>query len=92
MSILDRLTGRNKGKLSPNATFRLTQQGKEKLMDFSGDPKSRVLVALDTRGTSNLAEIAESSGLSKGQTEMLLPGLVRAGYIQYVSASNVTEE
>ena len=78
---------RGKGKsIPPNATFRLTQEGREKLQEFGGDPKSRVLVALETRGTCDVDEISQESGLSKGKVESLLPQMRRAGYIQYVSA------
>ena len=80
---------RGKGKsIPPNATFRLTQEGREKLQEFGGDPKSRVLVALETRGTCDVDEISQESGLSKGKVEGLLPGMRRAGYIQYVSAAS----
>jgi len=81
--------GRFKGKsdaIPANATFRLTQSGQEKLQEFSGDPKSRVLVALETRGTSDIDEIAQASGLSRGQVERMVPILVRGRYIQYISA------
>jgi DNA-binding MarR family transcriptional regulator len=85
--------GRNKNKatIPPNATFRLTQTGQEKLQEFSGDPKSRILVALETRGTSDLEEISNASGLSRGQVERLVPAMVRGGYIQYVSSASVSE-
>jgi len=92
MSILDRLYRGGKSHVIPtNATFRLTQEGREKLQEFGGDPKSRILVALETRGTSDIDEIAGASGLSRGQVERLLPSLVRAGYVQYVSASAMEE-
>ncbi|GAF78553.1 unnamed protein product [marine sediment metagenome] len=86
MSVLDRFQRR--GKIIPaNASFRLTQQGTEKLQEFGGDPKSRVLVALETRGSSDVDEISQASGLSRGQVERLIPTLVRGGYVQYISAS-----
>jgi len=91
MSILDRL--RRGGKNIPlNASFRLTQEGREKLQEFGGDPKSRVLVALETRGTSDIDEMSQASGLSRGQVERLVPALVRAGYIQYISSSMSGED
>jgi len=78
---------RGKGKgIPPNATFRLTQEGRDKLQEFGGDPRSRILVALETRGTSDVDEISQESGLSKGKVESLIPKMRRAGYIQYVSA------
>ena len=76
---------RKQKTIPPNATFRLTQEGKEKLQEFGGDPKSRVLMALETAQSScDIDEISHGSGLSIGQLERLLPQMVRAGYIQYV--------
>ena len=77
--------------IPPNATFRLTQEGREKLQEFGGDPKSKLLVALETRGTSDIDEMSQASGLSKGQTERLIPVLVRGGYIQYINASSMSD-
>lgn len=75
-------------RIPPNASFRLTQEGRNKLQEFSGDPKSRILVALETRGTSDIDEIAQASGLSRGKVESLIASLVRGSYVQYVSASS----
>jgi len=78
---------RGKGKgIPPNATFRLTQEGREKLQEFGGDPKSRILTALETQGTSDVNEISQTSGVSKGKVERLIPSMIKGGYIQYVSA------
>ena len=78
---------RGKGKgIPPNATFRLTQEGREKLQDFGGDPKSRILTALETSGTSDIDEISQASGISKGKVERLIPQMIRGGYISYVGA------
>ena len=83
---------RGKGnRIPPNATFRLTQEGREKLQEFSGDPKSRILVALETRGTSDIDEISQASGLSRGQVERLIPTMIRGGYIQYISSAMAEE-
>lgn len=80
--------GRKQSRNIPSdATFRLTQEGRDKVQEFSGDPKSRVLVALETRGTSDIDEMSQVSGLSRGQVERLIPVLVRGRYIQYVSAN-----
>jgi len=79
------LFGRNrKGSIPPGATFRITEQGREKLQEFGGDPKSRILMAAETGGTSDIDELSRASGVSKGQVERLLPQLVRGGYVQYV--------
>ena len=70
MSILDRFRGNN--ALPKNATFRLTQEGKEKLLLYSGTPQARVLSALETCGTSDRDEVASASGLSRGKVEKIL--------------------
>ena len=80
--------GKNKGGGIPrNATFRLTQEGREKLQEFSGDPKSKILAALETGGTSDLDEISVSSGMNRGQVERFIRPLIAGQYIQYVSTS-----
>lgn len=83
--LFDRFKRRSRG-IPTNATFRLTQEGRDKLQTFQGDPKSRILVALETNGTSDIDEIAQGSGLSRGQVERMIPSMVRGGYIQYVGA------
>lgn len=80
MSVLDRFR-LNKSTIPQNASFRITQEGKEKLQDYRSDVRSRILVALDTEGTSNVSEIASASGLSKGKVEAILPGLVRGNFV-----------
>jgi len=81
--------GRKSKGIPSNATFRLTQEGREKLQDFTGDPKSQILMALETRGTSDIDEISQSSGMNRGQVERFIKVLMRGGYIQYVSATSV---
>lgn len=85
MTFLFRKKAKN---IPPNATFRLTQEGRDKLQEFGGDPKSQVLVALETRGTSDIDEISQASGLSRGQVERLIPAMVNGGYIAYISAAS----
>ena len=80
--------GRKSKRFPPNATFTLTQKGRDKVQDFGGDPKSLVLTALETRGTSDMDEISQASGVSKGQIERMIPGMVRGGYIQYISTNS----
>lgn len=86
MSVLERLS-RKKRAIPANATFRLTQEGTEKLQDFGSDAKSRILSALETRGSCGVNEIAQASNLSRGKVERLLPDLVASGYVQYRSPS-----
>jgi DNA-binding MarR family transcriptional regulator len=83
MSILDRFH-RNRGAgLPKNATFRLTQEGREKLQTYTGTPQARILVAMETQGSSaDVDEIAGSSGLSRGQVERGILALIQKGYVQ----------
>lgn len=80
------LFGRSRNKIPPNATFSLTERGREKVQDFGSDPKSRILTDIEMNGTSDVEEIRQRTGISKGQIERLIPVLVRGGYIQYVGA------
>ena len=84
--------GRKSKRIPPNATFRLTQEGTAKLQGFTGDPKSQILMALETGGTSDIDEISQASGMNRGQVERLVPVLMRGGYIQYVSAASIGME
>ena len=88
MGFFDRIfRGKGVAHIPANAAFRITEQGKDKLQEYGGDPKSRVLVALETRGTSDVDEISNATGISKGQIERLIPVLLRGGYIQFVTGS-----
>ncbi len=86
MSTLDRLMHK-KPAVPANATFRLTQEGVEKLQDFGSDAKSRILSALETRGSCGVNEIAQASNLTQGKVDRLIGGLVKSGYVQYRSPS-----
>lgn len=84
------LFGREHNKsIPPNATFRITQQGTDKLQEFTGDSKTQILMALETGGTSDIAEISQRCGMGKGKVERFIPALIRGGYVQYVSANSV---
>ena len=77
-----------KRRIPPNATFRITQEGSAKLQEFSGDVNSQILMALETRGTSNIGELCGASGLSRGQVERAIPGLIQGGYIRPIVSSD----
>ena len=82
-----------RGKSIPrNATFQVTQLGRDKLSEYTGDQKSQVLMALETGGTQNVAEIATKSGLSRGKVERLVSALAQGGYVQLLSRSAMDEE
>lgn len=86
MSVLDRFS-LNRNVLPKNATFRLTQEGREKLQSYTGTPQSRILAALETCGTSDRDEIANASGLSRGQVERQLLVLLQKGHVQRVGGA-----
>jgi len=71
-----------------HATFTLTEMGRGKATEFTGDPKSRVLMALESQGASNSREIAQAAHLSKGMVERMIPTLVKGGYIQSVRGAD----
>ena len=80
---------KNKRRLiPPNATFRITQGGEEELQKFLGGDTHAILVALQTNGTSTIDDIAERSGLSKGQVERKIPVLVNKQQIQFIAGGN----
>lgn len=86
MSILDRFS--KSSVLPKNATFRLTQEGREKLQSYSGTPQSRILAALETCGTSDRDEIANAAGISRGAVERHILILLQKGYVQRVGGAN----
>ena len=83
MNVLDRF-GLGKAVLPKNATFRLTQEGREKLQSYTGTPQARILAALETQGTSDKDEIANYAGMSRGSVERNVLVLLQKGYVQRV--------
>ena len=89
MSVLDRF-GLGKGSVLPkNATYRLTQKGREKLTSYTGTPQARILAALETCGTSDRDEIANSAGMNRGSVERNVLTLLQKGYVQRVGGGGV---
>jgi len=91
MNVLDRFT-RGGVTLPKNATYRLTQEGSARLADFYNEhkPQDRVLMALETRGSSSdLNEIAGQSKLGRGHVEKLLQTLLQKGYVQRVGGGGL---
>jgi len=90
MSVLNRF-GIGRGSVLPkNATYRLTQEGREKLQSYTGTPQARVLAALETQGTSDRDEIASASGMSRGSVERNMMALLQKGYVQRVGSGYAT--
>jgi len=88
MSILNRF-GLGNSVLPKNATFRLTQEGREKLQSYTGTPQARILAALETCGTSDRDEIASASGMSRGSVERNVLALLQKGYVQRVGGGGL---
>jgi hypothetical protein len=72
---------------SRHTTFRITEQGRDKLQDFTGDDKSNILVSLETNGSCTMDEIADKSRVARGRVERLIPVLVKNGFIQPTGAA-----
>jgi len=88
MGVLDRF-GLGRSVLPKNATYRLTQEGREKLQSYTGTPQARILVALETCGTSDRDEIANSAGMSRGSVERNVLALLQKGYVQRVGGGGL---
>jgi predicted transcriptional regulator len=72
----------SKNKISPRATFMLTEIGKDEVIEYTGDMKSRILQSLEHKGASTVDSIARTSRLSRSKVEDMIPKLIDAGYIQ----------
>ena len=80
-----RLFGFQEGNHIPkSATFVLTELGKSKAENFTGDTRTRVLMAIDQNGASNIEEISRIAKVGKGKIEKMIPSLIRGGYLQPV--------
>ncbi len=92
MSVLEHFGIGGKSILPKNATFRLTQEGREKLQSYTGTPQARILAALETCGTSDRDEIANSAGMSRGSVERNVLALIQKGYVQRVGGAGISGE
>ena len=81
MGILDRFQRSAPPAMDKRSAFRLTATGRGKIQEFSDDPHSRILVALECGGSQDVEELRSATGLSGGQLERVLPSLMRKGYI-----------
>ena len=89
MSLLSRFGLNKSGVLPRNATFRLTQEGREKLQSYTGTPQARILATLETQGTSDRDEIANTAGMSRGSVERNVLALLQKGYVQRVGGGGL---
>ena len=72
-------------EVSRRDTFRLTEKGRAHLQNnFNSDSATRILLALETTGNSNIDDIHESSGMVVKQIQRLIPSLLTRGYIDRI--------
>jgi len=74
----------NKSSIPRGATFTLTEIGSRKAETFSGDDRTRVLMALEQNGASTTEEMSRIAKVNKGKVERMIPTLIRGGFIQSV--------
>jgi len=75
-----------------DAALILTEQGKDALGEYGGDVKGRIMLALETRGSSDVNKISSASGLTVGQIEREVPSLIRSGYVRFVTSRAVGDD
>ena len=81
-----------RNSIPSGATFTITQVGRKKVQEFSGDARSKILMVLEMHGTCDVDEISKYSGINRGAVERLIPKLTRGGYIQYIKAGEIEAE
>ena len=81
----------NTSTVPRNAVWRITQEGTEALQNFNGNPESQILMVLESSGSKDIDEIAQASGLSRGQVERTLIVLARKRRIMPSSAGGSIE-
>ena len=92
MGFFDRVFNKKGAHIPRDTAVMITEHGKDALGDFGGDTKGRILLALETRGSSDVQKISETSGLSIGQIERAIPSLIRSGYVRFVTSGGVGED
>ena len=87
MSFFNRIfRGKGGATIPVDAALVITEQGKDALQEYGGDPKSRILLALETRGSCDVVKLSSTSGLTRGQVERAVPGLLHSGYVRFVTS------
>lgn len=69
------------GGINKNAAFMITEQGREKLQQFTADTNSQILVTLETNGSMSLKELSRATGVTVGDLERKVKILEGSGYI-----------
>ena len=92
MGFFDRVFNKKGAHIPHGTAVIITEHGKDALGDFKGDNRGRILLALETRGSSDVQKISEASGLTVGQIERAMPSLIRSGYVRFVTSGGVGED
>jgi len=88
----DRFFNKKGAHIPPDAALIITEQGKDALQEYGGDERGRILLALETRGSCDVNKISSTSGLTVGQVERAVPGLLRSGYVRFVTSGAVGDD
>ena len=75
------LPWQNRTGIPSSMTFMITNVGREKSAEYTGDSESRVLAVLESRGSMNVTEIARNTQLPRSTVEKTIPKLVQGGYV-----------
>ena len=68
--------------VSAHTTFALTPLGRVKAEEFNNDPRTRVLIALEENGPSNISDISKETQISKRKLERVLVVCRKLGFIR----------
>lgn len=75
------LLGFGRHTIGSSTTFTLTPAGKKKAEEFGSDSRSRVMVAIEELGASNIKEICDEAHISRGKCESIVKSLIKSGYV-----------
>ena len=74
-----------RGTSIPNSlTFTLTPLGKMKAEDYNGDNETKVLVAIEENGPSNLTELCAHTGLGRNRIAGVLRKALKSGKVHTI--------
>lgn len=93
MGFFDRIFhGKGGAHLPEGTSIVITEQGKEKLQEYGGDDRGRILLILETRGSLDSGEISKACGIGRKRVEQLIPALLRGGYVRFVTSGSVGDD
>jgi len=79
---MDSFSGRGRPEIDRQGSFRLSEQGREKLTNFDGSSGMQIMAALETGGSMDLDELRRTTKLGGAGLERVLVSLMRKGYVQ----------